>query len=88
MLALDIAPHRLYNQRIAQEKFELPSQAVAWLGAMQAQDYASAKWAVGLRCEGATEGTIEQAIVDKKLRWPVNLFDLLPKAKIRTSLCG
>ena len=47
MIDLDIAPQRLYNQRIAQEKFELPDQAVAWLGAMQAQDYASAKWAIG-----------------------------------------
>jgi hypothetical protein len=67
MIALDIARHRLYNQRIFQGRFELPSQAVAWFGAMQAQDYSSAKWAVGLRCYGATDATIEQAIVDKTI---------------------
>jgi len=50
MIALDIAHHRLYNQRIVHEKFELPSQVTTWLGAMQAQDYASVKWAVGLGC--------------------------------------
>jgi hypothetical protein len=34
---------------------------------MQAQDYASAKWAVGLRCCGATDATIERAIADKTI---------------------
>jgi hypothetical protein len=67
MIALDVAHHRLYNQRIVQEKFELPSQAVTWFGAIQAQDYASVKWAVGLRCYGATEAIIEQAIVNKTI---------------------
>lgn len=36
---------------------------MAWFGAMQAQDYASVKWAVGLRCSRVTDATIEQAIV-------------------------
>jgi len=67
MISLDIAHHRLFSQRIAQEKFELPGQAVAWFGAMQAQDYASVKWAVGLRCYKATNATIEQAIADKAI---------------------
>jgi hypothetical protein len=34
---------------------------VKWLGAVQAQDYAAAKWAVGLRSQGATDDDIEQA---------------------------
>jgi hypothetical protein len=67
MIALDIARHRLYNQRIVEDKFELPGQAVGWLGAMQAQDYASVKWAIALRCGSATEATIEQAIVKKSI---------------------
>ncbi len=66
-MSFDIARHRLYNQRIAQEKFELPGQVVAWFGAMQAQDYASIKWAVGLRCYDATTATIEQVIVNKTI---------------------
>jgi hypothetical protein len=67
MIALDIAHHRLYNQRIVQERLERPSQVVAWLGAMQAQDYASVKWAIGLRCCSATDAVIEQAIVNKTI---------------------
>jgi hypothetical protein len=67
MIALDIPHHRLYNQRIVQEKSELPSQVVAWFGAMQAQDYASVKWAIGLRCCRATDAIIEQAIVKKTI---------------------
>ena len=31
---------------------------------MQAQEYANAKWAIGLRCAGATDATVEQAIAD------------------------
>ncbi len=65
MTALQIVYHRLYNQRMAQKSVELPGQAVAWLGAIQAQDYAGAKWAVGLRCDSATDSTIEQAIANK-----------------------
>jgi hypothetical protein len=64
MTAFDLARHRLHNQRIVSEKFELPGQAVAGLGAVQAQDYASAKWAVGLRCHDAT---VEQAIADRTI---------------------
>ena len=67
MAALDIAHYRLHNQRIVQEKSELPSQVVTWFGAMQAQDYTSVKWAVGLRCGDATDATIEQAIVNKTI---------------------
>ncbi len=65
MIASDIVDHRLHNQRITQEKYELPSQVVSWFGAMQAQDYTSLKWAVGLRCYNATDTIIEQAIFSK-----------------------
>jgi hypothetical protein len=34
---------------------------VRWLGAVQAQDYAGAKWALGQRIVGATEAAIERA---------------------------
>jgi hypothetical protein len=34
---------------------------VAWLGAVQAQDYHAAKWALGLRLKGATDETVERA---------------------------
>jgi len=43
-----IAKQRLYNQRIAHPHFQTPGEAVQWLGALQAQDYASAEWTIGL----------------------------------------
>ena len=61
MTNLDIAHQRLHNQLIARRTFEKPGDVVQWLGAVQAQDYAAAKWAVGLRSQGATDDDIEQA---------------------------
>jgi len=46
---------------MSQHAFEKPSEVVGWLGAVQAQDYGAAKWAVGLRLQCATDGVIEQA---------------------------
>jgi hypothetical protein len=37
---------------------------VAWFGAMQAQDYLAALWALGQRTAGATEATVEAAIAE------------------------
>ncbi len=54
MTNLDIAHQRLHNQLITQPTFEKPGDVVQWLGAVQAQDYAAAKWAFGLRLQGAT----------------------------------
>jgi hypothetical protein len=34
---------------------------VTRLGAIQAQDYANARWWLGLRMQGATDATIEEA---------------------------
>ncbi len=58
---MDIARQRLHNQHISQQMFEEPSDVVQWLGAVQAQDYAAAKWAVGLRMQNAADDDIEQA---------------------------
>src|SRR5712692_2368262 len=55
MTNLDIAYQRLHNQLISQQTFEKPGDVVQWLGAVQAQDYAAAKWALGLRLQGVTE---------------------------------
>jgi hypothetical protein len=40
---------------------------VAWLGALQAQDYASATWAIGLRCQGSTAATVVEAIASRTI---------------------
>jgi hypothetical protein len=60
MTGLDIAHQRLLNQYIARPVFKRPDEVVAWLGAVQAQDYAGAKWALGLRLQGATDDDIER----------------------------
>ncbi|MCG3161046.1 MAG: hypothetical protein JMDDDDMK_02164 [Acidobacteria bacterium] len=69
----DIARLRLHNQRIAGDKFERPADVVSWLGAVQAQDYLGALWAVGLRMRSAIEADIEQALANRTIirTWPM-----------------
>lgn len=67
MIKNDIPKIRLFNQQITATKFTKPAEIVAWCGAMQAQDYPMAKWAIGLRLPGATEEQIEQAIVGGRI---------------------
>jgi Winged helix DNA-binding domain len=57
-----IANNRLINQQIEQSKCETPKEVVDWMGAMQAQDYAMAKWAIGVRLPEATDRMIETAM--------------------------
>ena len=57
----DIARLRLLNQHINGTRFTQPAEVVAWLGAVQSQDYAGAKWALGLRLPGAVDDEIERA---------------------------
>ncbi len=44
--------------------FKQPDQVVAWLGAVQSQDYAGAKWAVAQRAKGITDAALDQALAD------------------------
>ena len=73
MTILDIAYKRLYNQYIASRSLEKPAQVVGWLGAVQAQDYLGALWAVGLRTRNASEENVKKAIADKTIvrTWPM-----------------
>ncbi len=64
MINLDLAHRRLHNQHITQRTLETPQALVEWLGAVQAQDFAAAKWALGLRLPGVTDDDIEQAFTD------------------------
>lgn len=57
---MDIRQQRLTNQRLAENPFTTAAEVVAWLGAVQAQDYAGAKWAIAQRSNGLTEATIEE----------------------------
>ncbi|GCE21562.1 hypothetical protein KDK_53620 [Dictyobacter kobayashii] len=70
---MDIAQQRLVNQRINGERFKQPAEVVRWMGALQAQDYQAALWAIGLRTQAATLTDVEQAIADRKIlrTWPM-----------------
>lgn len=59
-----IGVQRLHAQQLVQPTCLTPSAVVAWLGAVQAQDYAGAKWSLGLRMQQATDAMIEQAFTD------------------------
>ncbi len=61
MTTSELIRHRLINQQITGTKFTKPEQIVSWLVAMQAQEYAMSKWAIGLRLPGSTEDNIEKA---------------------------
>lgn len=52
---------------------ETPGDVVRRMMAMQAQDYASAKWAVGVRLPRSTDAQVEAAIVDGSIvrSWPM-----------------
>ena len=58
---------RLVNQQIAGTTFKTAKEIVAWMGAMQAQDYSMAKWAVGVRLPGSTDARIEAAITSGEI---------------------
>ncbi len=61
MTCSDVAHQRLANQGISRPISGSPADVVAWLGAVQAQDYYGAKWALGLRLRGATDEVVDRA---------------------------
>jgi hypothetical protein len=73
MTSKEIARWRLTNQLIAGSKCTSPGEAIATMGAVQAQDYLSSLWAVGLRVANATEQDVEGAIANRQIvrTWPL-----------------
>ncbi len=61
MTPSDIIRYRLWNQHITQAHLIKPQQLVQYLGAMQAQEYAMAKWAIGLRLPSLHDEDVEKA---------------------------
>jgi len=61
-MPLNIIGYRLHNQLLSQTECTRPEEIVTWLGAVQSQDYAGAKWALAQRSKDAISDTaIEQA---------------------------
>jgi hypothetical protein len=73
MNIIDIAHIRLRSQLISDSGFEHPEDVVAWMGALQAQDYNGAKWSIALRLPSPKHSEIEQSILNKRIvrSWPM-----------------
>jgi len=64
---------RLRSQLLARNPAATAHKVVAHLGAVQAQDYLGALWAVGLRMRAAVEGDVERALAEREIVrcWPM-----------------
>ena len=68
-----IALLRLFSQGIADARFTTPREVVSWFGAVQAQDFLGALWAVGLRAGSAAEAEVERSVAQREIvrSWPL-----------------
>ncbi len=70
MKATHIAALRLVTQRLAGTRLNTANTAkdlVHWMGAVQAQDYPMAKWALGVRLPDLADPTVETALNDGEI---------------------
>ncbi len=68
-----IPARRLLTQGLILPAFPNPESVVAWFGAVQAQDYFGALWALGLRMRRSTEALVEDAETRRAIvrTWPL-----------------
>lgn len=73
MNAADILRMRLRSQLIEGSDAASPRDVVSRLLAVQAQDYAGATWAIGLRLPGSTLADVERAVATRTIvrTWPM-----------------
>jgi hypothetical protein len=64
MTNADLVRDRLINQRLTGAPCATAVEVVRHLGAVQAQDYSGAKWAIAQRTKDATDAQVEQALSD------------------------
>ena len=62
-----IAPRRLANQALTGSSLRRPEDVVGWFGAVQAQEFEPAKWALALRVRGGTSGSIGRAFDEGRI---------------------
>jgi hypothetical protein len=62
MTLSDITNIRLTNQLLAGTSLKTPKEIVGWMGAMQAQDYAMSKWAIGVRLPNSSDEMVQDAV--------------------------
>lgn len=61
---MDIQQQRLINQGLTTPGFDTPAEAVAWFGAVQAQEYHPTKWSLAHRMPAAHEPHFDAALAD------------------------
>lgn len=57
-----IVTTRLISQQLIHTDLKTPKEVAAWMGAIQAQDFNMAKWAIGVRLSGITDKQVEDAV--------------------------
>ena len=66
-LTTELGRRRLLNQRLAGSPLESAEAVVGWLGAVQAQEYAYAKWSVGQRASGVGDSRLDGLLADGRI---------------------
>jgi hypothetical protein len=67
MPAVNVNQQRLVQQCLVQNQLAAPEDVVAWLGAVQSQEYMGAKWSLALRMQHPNDAAIEQAFNDGRI---------------------
>ncbi|SHF13160.1 Winged helix DNA-binding domain-containing protein [Seinonella peptonophila] len=86
---MQISQLRLSHQKIVGEPIAQVEEVVRWHGAMQAQLYHSALWAIGLRTLQKKMIDVEQAITERKIvrTWPMRgTIHFIPATDIKWML--
>ena len=86
MASASIGRLRLLNQAVSATRARTPLEVVAALGAVQAQDYPGALWAIGLRTRDRTETDVEEALANRQLvrTWAMRgTLHIVPAADLR-----
>lgn len=67
MTAAEVIRMRLNNQELLSAQYSKPEDVVQWMAAVQAQDYAGAKWAVGCRMRVAKDKDVDVALDEGRI---------------------
>lgn len=62
--AIRMARRRFRTQHLTGAPLARPEDVVGWFGASQAQEYGSAKWAMGQRTDATSDADVEKALAD------------------------
>ena len=67
MTAAEIIRMRLQNQQLLKSEYSKPEDVVRWMTAVQAQDYAGAKWALGCRMQLSKDSDVDAALDEGRI---------------------